>query len=58
MNLQEFRRLQDRRAFLQRCAGGFGSTVLAHLMASEGLTAGSADRAGAPNPLAPKEVAK
>ena len=54
MNLEEFRRLQNRRAFLQRCAGGFGSTVLAHLLASEGLTAGSAARAGIPNPLAPK----
>ena len=54
MDLRKFKMIHNRRAFLQRCAGGFGSTVLAHLMAGEGLTAGSAAGAGIDNPLAPK----
>ncbi len=54
MTFEDFRSIQNRREFLQRCAGGFGSIALAQLMASEGLLASAAKPDPSVNPLAPR----
>ena len=52
MTIEQFQRIQTRRDFLSRCAGGVGIASLAHLLSVEGRTA----EAGGvpPNPLAPR----
>ncbi len=52
MTFEDFRSIQNRREFLQKCAGGFGSIALAQLMASEGLLATAANADTSVNPLA------
>src|SRR5205807_1527731 len=47
MNLEQYRRIETRRHFFRRCAGGIGTIALADLLARDGYGA-SAD------PLAPK----
>ena len=53
MTMRDLKRIETRRAFFQKFAGGMSTVALAQLMASERLTAGgSSDGLGA-NPLAP-----
>jgi hypothetical protein len=40
MDIEDFKRVQTRRSFLQQCGGGLGTIALWHLMAQEGRTAG------------------
>ncbi|MGH9340787.1 MAG: DUF1501 domain-containing protein [Acidobacteriota bacterium] len=53
MNFEEYLRLQSRRSFLQRTAGGLGIIGLWHLLALEGLAASPSSTLDR-NPLAPK----
>ncbi len=54
MNLDNVGPMSNRRLFLERTAAGFGSLALAHLMASEGLTAAVPNGNGVVNPLHPR----
>ena len=55
MTMRDLKRIETRRAFFQKFAGGMSTVALAQLMASERLTAGgSSDGLGA-NPLAPRQ---
>jgi uncharacterized protein (DUF1501 family) len=49
MDLEQYRKIQTRRDFFRKCAGGLGTIALANLLESEGYGA-TADT----NPLAPK----
>ena len=48
MTFEQYRSVQTRRGFLDRCAGGLGTVGLAQLMGLEGLTAATAIGAAAP----------
>ena len=52
MNPLDYARILDRRRFLDNCSGGLGVAALAHLLASEGRTAGAS--APGANPMAVK----
>ncbi len=54
MELKDFIKIQDRRNFLQECAGGFGMVALYHLLAQDGLMAAPGRELPEVNPLAPK----
>ena len=54
MELKDFIKIQDRRNFLQECAGGFGMVALCHLLAQDGLMAAPGGELPEVNPLAPK----
>ena len=54
MELKDFIKIQDRRNFLQECAGGFGMVALYHLLAQDGLMAAPGGELPEVNPLAPK----
>ncbi len=53
MTFEQFKAIQTRRDFLDRCLGGLGAAGLAHLMGAEGRTATT--DAGIVNPLAPRD---
>ena len=55
MDFQQFQQIQNRRRFLQECAGGIGMIALWNLLGLDGLTASAAPQ-GLPevNPLTPR----
>ena len=54
MDFQEFQRIQNRRSFLQECAGGIGMIAFWHLLALEGSAGTLSEGLPDVNPLQPK----
>jgi len=54
MNLNDFKRIQTRRSFMQQCAGGIGTIALWNLLALEGRSASPSPALPKSNPLEPK----